>query len=79
MQASPQAQQVIEQRPPTAKPKAPDELDIEDPEVAQAYTKLYDKYQQMEKLLEEKNGGKYLFHNLNSFPVQKLICLCRYF
>ena len=55
MQASPQLQQVIEQRPPTAKPKAPDEFDFKDEQVAKDYKKMYDKYQEMEALLAEKN------------------------
>ena len=51
MQASPQLQQVIELRPPTAKPKAPDEFDFKDEQVAKDYKKMYDKYQEMEALL----------------------------
>ena len=58
IQASPQLQQVIEQRPPTAKPKAPDEFDFKDEQVAKDYKKMYDKYQEMEAMLAEKMEEK---------------------
>ena len=58
MQASPQLQQVIENRPPTAKPKDPDESDFKDEQVAKDYRKMWEKYQEMEALLAAKNEVK---------------------
>ena len=50
--------EVIDNRPPTAKPKDPDSYDFKDPEVAKDYRKMWEKYHQMEQMLMAKTAPK---------------------
>lgn len=48
--------QVIE-RPPTSKPKDPDSYDFKDDQVAKDYRKMWDKYHQMEAMLQQQQAS----------------------
>ena len=56
LQPSPPIQQVIEPRPPTAKPKDPDSYDFGDEQVAKDYRKMWEKYNEMEAMLKARTG-----------------------
>ena len=48
-------QQAIDVRPPTAKPKDPDQFNFQDERMAKDYRKMWDKYQEMEAMLMAKS------------------------
>ena len=49
---NPLLQPELIQRPPTSKPKAPDEIEFEDESVAADYRKMFEKMKEMEAMLQ---------------------------
>lgn len=48
--------EVIDIRPPTAKPRDPDSYDFKDDQVAKDYRKMWEKYHEMEQMLLAKTA-----------------------
>ena len=48
----------VDIRPETAKPKDPDSFDFKDEQVAKDYKKMWDKYNEMEALLQAKSEAE---------------------
>ena len=56
--AKPNLQQTIIERPITSKPRDPDSYDFKDEQLAKDYRKMWEKYQQMEAMMNEKNASE---------------------